>query len=53
MTFRYIVDPRMKRLIGGMGSPIIPIVRYFRIMYVYIYIYRLKSRPNRYTVLYI
>jgi hypothetical protein len=28
------VDPRMNRLIGGVGGPIMPIVRYYRIVYI-------------------
>ena len=33
------VDPLMKVLIGGVGGPIMPRVRYFRIMFVCIYMY--------------
>jgi hypothetical protein len=32
----YTVDPRMNGLIGGVGGPIMPIVRYLRIMCTYI-----------------
>jgi hypothetical protein len=32
------VDPRMNGLIAGVGGPVMPIVRYFRIMCVYVYI---------------
>jgi hypothetical protein len=45
------VDPQMNGLIGGVGGPIMPIVRYFWFMY--IYKYSLKSCENSNTVLYI
>jgi acyl-CoA reductase-like NAD-dependent aldehyde dehydrogenase len=33
------VDPGMNGLKEGVGGPIMPIVRYFQIVYIYIYIY--------------
>jgi hypothetical protein len=44
------VDPRMKELIEGVGGPVMPIVRYLRIMYMYIYIYSLEIRQTIITV---
>jgi hypothetical protein len=41
----------MNGLIEGVGGPITPIVRYFRIMYVYTY--SLRIRQNSHTALYI
>ena len=35
----YTADHRMNGLLRGAGGPIMPVVRYFRIMYVYICIY--------------
>jgi hypothetical protein len=45
----------MNGLTGGVGGPIMPIVRYFRIMciYIYIYIYTNMSLKRKYSAVYV